>query len=83
VNHLLNRNTFQAHPVLLNEGEHFKHGLALRTVRGAGRSLPLTENMQGFVNHFLDGAEVAGFELVLNDLFLLRRQIDIHRLRLH
>ena len=76
MNQLLNRNTFHAHPVLLNKGEHFNHGLALRTVGGASRSLLLTTNMQGFVNHFLDGAEVAGFELVINDLFLLRRQIN-------
>jgi hypothetical protein len=85
VNQLLDRDTLQADSIPLDKSEHFTDGFALRTVCSsrAPRSLFLPENLQSFANHFLEAVEVARLQLFFDDLFLFRRQVDIHRLRLH
>src|SRR5713226_7967333 len=79
MNQLLDGYTFEAHTILLNEGEHFAHSLTLRAVGRSSSLLLFTEYLQGFANHILGCAEVAGLQLLFYYFFLLRRQIDFHR----
>ena len=73
VNQLLDGNAFQTYVVFLNKGQHLTHSFPLCTVgsTGARRLFLFTQNLQGLADHFLDGVEVAGFQLILDQLFLL------------
>lgn len=79
MNQLLDRDTLQADSIPLDKSEHFTHGFSLCTVFSirALRSVFFAENLQSFANHFLDVVEVAGLQLIFDDLFLFRCPVDI------
>ena len=81
VNQLLDRDTLQADSIPLDKSEQFTHGFALCTICSirAPRSVFFAENLQSFPNYFLDAVKVARLQLFVDDLFLFRRQVDIHR----
>ena len=56
MNQFFDRNAFEVYAILLDEGEHFAHGLSLRSInpnRTQGTP-PVTEDVQRFVNNLLD-----------------------------
>lgn len=81
MNQLLDRHAaVQAHAVLLHKSDHFANSFALHGIESsdACELLLFAPHLQRLVNYFLGCAEVTGLQFVFDDLFLFRRQIDVH-----
>ncbi len=63
VDQIFDGDAVETNMVLLDEGEHFAHGFALRAVRwGSGR---LAQTLQRLADHLLSALKLAGVKLSL------------------